>query len=123
VNWLQILTALLPLVPVGAEASALAPIVIELIQRIKSQSNMTTQQILDRAGITLDENKRMLLEDLERLQGSSPSPSPGGGPGGGSGSSTPGSGGSGSGGSTGGSGSTTGGPISGGGSTTGGGNN
>jgi hypothetical protein len=112
VNWLQILTTLLPLVPGGNEASVLAPVVLELIQRIKSQSNMTTEQILARAGVTLDENKRMLLEDLERLQGQS------GGSGSGAG------GGSSSGGATGG-GSTTGGPISsgGGGGSTGGGNN
>ncbi|HEX8139960.1 MAG TPA: hypothetical protein VF544_20535 [Pyrinomonadaceae bacterium] len=110
-NWLQILTTLLPLVPGGNEASVLAPVVLELIQRIKSQSNMTTEQILARAGVTLDENKRMLLEDLERLQSQS---STGGSSAGG---------GSGSGGATGGGGSTTGGPSSGGGSSTGGGNN
>lgn len=69
-NWLDILTALLPLVPdPGGEAAVLAPIVLQLIQRIRSQSNMTTDEILQRAGVTLDENKRMLLEDLERLQG------------------------------------------------------
>lgn len=109
-NWLQILTALLPLVPAGNEAATLAPIVIELIQRIRSQSNMTTEQILARAGVTLDENKRMLLEDLERLQGQNSSGSGSGGSSGGSS-------------GAGGGGSTTGGTINGGGSTPGGGNN
>ena len=69
-KWLDILVALLPLVPgPGGESAVLAQIVLELIQRIKSQSNMTTEQILKRAGVTLDENKKMLLEDLERLHG------------------------------------------------------
>ena len=73
-DWLTIITNLLPLVPgqAGNQATALAPIALELIQRIKSQTGMTTEEILDRAGATLDENKRMLLEDLERLQGANP---------------------------------------------------
>ena len=73
-DWLTIITNLLPLVPgpAGNQATALAPIALDLIQRIKSQTGMTTEEILDRAGATLDENKRMLLEDLERLQGANP---------------------------------------------------
>ena len=77
-DWLTIITNLLPLIPganssgTAAQATALAQIAAELIQRIKSQSNLTTEQILDRAGVTLDDNKRMLLEDLERLQGANP---------------------------------------------------
>ncbi len=73
-DWLTIITNLLPLIPgQGAgQATALAEVAAELIQRIKSQTGMTTEQILDRAGATLDENKRMLLEDLERLQGANP---------------------------------------------------
>lgn len=77
-DWLTIITNLLPLIPgvggsgTASQATALAQIAAELIQRIKSQGNLTTQQILDRAGVTLDENKRMLLEDLERLQGANP---------------------------------------------------
>jgi hypothetical protein len=74
VDWLTIITNLLPLIPgaAGNDATALAPIALELIQRIKSQTGMTTEAILDRAGVTLEENKRMLLEDLERLQGANP---------------------------------------------------
>ncbi len=72
-DWLTIITNLLPLLPGGGgQAGALAQIAADLIQRIKSQSGMTTEQILDRAGVTLDDNKRMLLEDLERLQGANP---------------------------------------------------
>lgn len=76
-DWLAIITNLLPLIPGGnsgtaGQATALAQIAAELIQRIKSQSGMTTEEILDRAGVTLDDNKRMLLEDLERLQGANP---------------------------------------------------
>lgn len=73
-DWLTIITNLLPLIPgqSGNQATALAPIALELIQRIKSQSGMTTEQILDRAGVTLDENKKMLLEDLAKLQGANP---------------------------------------------------
>ena len=73
-DWLTIITNLLPLVPgaAGNQATALAPIALELIQRIKSQTGMTTEEILDRAGATLDENKKMLLEDLEKLQGVNP---------------------------------------------------
>jgi hypothetical protein len=80
VDWITIITNLLPLIPgvggtgVAGQATALAPIALELIQRIKSQGNLTTEQILDRAGVTLDETKKMLLEDLERLQGANPNP-------------------------------------------------
>lgn len=77
-DWLAIINNLLPLIPGASsssavgDATALAQIAFDLIQRIKSQSGMTTEQILDRAGVTLDDNKRMLLEDLERLQGANP---------------------------------------------------
>ena len=73
-DWLTIITNLLPLIPGaggagGSQAIALAQIAADLIQRIKSQTGMTTEEILDRAGVTLDQNKQMLLEDLARLQG------------------------------------------------------
>jgi len=76
VDWLTIITNLLPLIPGagagGGQAMALAQVAADLIQRIKSQSGMTTEEILDRAGVTLDQNKQMLLDDLERLQGANP---------------------------------------------------
>lgn len=73
-DWLTIITNLLPLIPGasgagGGQALALAQVAADLIQRIKSQTGMTTEEILDRAGVTLDQNKQMLLEDLARLQG------------------------------------------------------
>ena len=76
-DWLTIITNLLPLIPgaggaTGSQAIALAQIAADLIQRIKSQTGMTTEEILDRAGVTLDQNKQMLLEDLARLQGANP---------------------------------------------------
>lgn len=72
-DWLQIIQSLLPLaeqtVPGLAEDAALIQIAIQLIERIKSQSGMTTDQIIDRAGLTLAENKIKLAEDTARLGG------------------------------------------------------
>jgi hypothetical protein len=72
-DWLQIIQSLLPLaeqtVPGIAEDAALIQIAIQLIERIKSQSGMTTDQIIDRAGLTLAENKIKLAEDTARLGG------------------------------------------------------
>ena len=67
-DWLSIIKALLPLVPVPgvAEAGVLANIAAQLIKHIKAQSGKTTAQILEEAGITLDENDQMLLEDLAK---------------------------------------------------------
>lgn len=67
-DWLSIIQALLPLVPVpgAAQAEELAIIAAKLIAYIKSQKGMTTDQILDRAGVTLDETQQMLLEDLAK---------------------------------------------------------
>jgi hypothetical protein len=70
---LTLLTQLAPLaasfVPGAGEIAAIAAIVAQLIAYIKQQSGMTTDQILDRAGVTLDENEKELLADLARLQG------------------------------------------------------
>ena len=94
-DWITIIEALLPLVsenvPGAAEDIELGKTALALIKRIKSQSGMTTDEILDRAGITLAQNKVRLAEEMERL-----GPGSGGGTGGGSGSGT--GGGSGSGG-------------------------
>jgi hypothetical protein len=96
-NWLTIIQSLLPLLAQnaggqGADAAELAEIALKLIERIKSQSGMTTEQILDRAGLTLQQNKIKLAEDMARLNAGS-----GSGSGTGSGS-TAGTGGSGTGG-------------------------
>lgn len=76
-DWMTIIINLLPLVPApgAGQATVLAQVALDLITRIKSQSGMTTDQIFERAGLTLEENKRMLLEDLERLHASSSPPS------------------------------------------------
>lgn len=72
-DWLQILQSLLPLaeqtVPGISEDAALVEIALKLIQRIKSQGGLTTDQIIDRAGLTLAENKIKLAEDTARLGG------------------------------------------------------
>jgi hypothetical protein len=72
-DWITIIESLLPLVaqniPGAAEDTALMEIALKLIQRIKSQSGMTTDQIIDRAGLTLAENKIKLAEDTARLGG------------------------------------------------------
>ena len=86
-DWMTIIVNLLPLVPApgAGQATVLAQIAFELIQRIKSQSNMTTEQILERAGLTLEANKLMLLEDMERLGMTGSGGKGGGGKGGGGG--------------------------------------
>jgi len=88
-DWMTIITNLLPLVPAtgsAGQATVLAQLALELITRIKSQTGMTTEQIFERAGLTLEQNKLMLLEDLERLNaGTGSGGSSGGGSGGGGG--------------------------------------
>ena len=70
---LALLTQLVPIastfVPGAGAAPEIIAAVANLIKYIKSQSGMTTDQILARAGVTLDENEMMLLEDKIRLGG------------------------------------------------------
>jgi hypothetical protein len=72
-NFVDLIQGLLPLVsqvvPGSAQATMLATAAINIIKLIQSQSNMTTDEILQRAGTTLDENEKMLIADLARLQG------------------------------------------------------
>lgn len=56
-----LITALLPLV------SNLTPVLIAALQHVRSQKDKTTLQIIEEAGIILQENERKLLEDLIRL--------------------------------------------------------
>jgi uncharacterized membrane protein YgcG len=75
-DWLSIIQSLLPLLAEnaggpGADAAELGDIALKLIQRIQSQSGMTTPQILDRAGLTLQQNKIRLAEDMARLNAGS----------------------------------------------------
>lgn len=59
---LEIINALLPLV------GNLAPLVVHLIAEIKGQTGMTSDQILDKASATLDEDSKALLAEQLRLQ-------------------------------------------------------
>jgi hypothetical protein len=70
---IQLLTELTPIagtfLPGAGAAPEIVAAVANLIKYIKEQSGMTTDQILARAGVTLDDNERMLLEDEIRLGG------------------------------------------------------
>ena len=66
---LPLLAPLLQLVPSGGAAPEIVAAVLAMIKYIKEQSGMTTDQILERAGVTLDDNEKMLLEDKIRLGG------------------------------------------------------
>ena len=63
----------------GGQVTLLATAAANLLAYIQQQSNMTTEQILDRAGATLEANEVELLEDLARLQGSGGGTGSGGG--------------------------------------------
>jgi len=77
-NFLTLISQLLPIassVAPGTVAgtSQFMPLVVaatNLIAYIQQQGGLTTEQILDRAGSTLDENEVELLKDMARLQGS-----------------------------------------------------
>lgn len=70
---LQLLTKLAPIAAKFAPGAAAVPEIVaavaNLIKYIKEQSGMSTDEILARAGVTLDENEKMLLEDQIRLGG------------------------------------------------------
>ena len=70
-NLLDVLTKLIPLaaplVPGAGAAPEIVAAVAALIKHIKEQSGKSTDQILADAGVTLDENDKMLLEDRIRL--------------------------------------------------------
>ena len=58
---LALLVALAPMLP------SLTAEVIAMIQKIKAQSGLTTDQILANASVTLDANDQKLIDDLKRL--------------------------------------------------------
>jgi hypothetical protein len=66
---LPLLAPLLQLVPGGGAAPEIVAAVLAMIKYIKEQTGMTTDEILERAGVTLDKNEKMLLEDKIRLGG------------------------------------------------------
>lgn len=66
---IPLLGPLLQIIPGGGAAPEIVAAVLAMIKYIKEQTNLTTDQILDRAGVTLDQNEQMLLEDKLRLGG------------------------------------------------------
>lgn len=91
----QLLNVLKTVAPnAGGDATLLATAVANIIAYIQQQKNLTTEQILQRAGAQLDANEVELLKDLARLQGASGSASGGSGTSGGSGGGTASGGGS-----------------------------
>jgi hypothetical protein len=66
---LPLLAPLLQLVSGGGAAPEIVAAVLAMIKYIKEQTGMTTDEILERAGVTLDKNEKMLLEDKIRLGG------------------------------------------------------
>jgi hypothetical protein len=86
-NFVTLISQLLPLVSnfapnAGGQVTLLATAAANIIAYIQQQNNLTTEQILDRAGAQLDANEIELLKDLTRLQGGGGG-TPGGGGGGG----------------------------------------
>ena len=72
-NLLALLAALAPLANQFAPGVGAAPEIVAavatMIKYIREQSGMTTDEILARAGVTLDEKEQMLLADKIRLGG------------------------------------------------------
>jgi hypothetical protein len=65
----QLLPIVTPLVPAAGEVGPLAIAAANIIAYIQQQKNLTTEQILARAGVQLDQNEIELLKDLAQLQG------------------------------------------------------
>ena len=65
----QLLPIVTPLVPAVGEVGPLATAAASIIAYIQQQKGLTTEQILDRAGVQLEDNEIELLKDLARLQG------------------------------------------------------
>jgi hypothetical protein len=59
-------------VPQAGQATDILIAIAALLKHISEQSGMTTDQILDRAGATLDDNEKKLLADQLRLHGGTP---------------------------------------------------
>jgi len=99
-DFVLLISQLLPLIsnvaPGAGQATLLATAAANIIAYIQQQKNLTTEQILQRAGAQLDANEIELLKDLARLQGGGGA-NPGGAPGAGGagGASSPGGGGGG----------------------------
>lgn len=57
------------ILPGAGAAPEIVAAVLAMIKYIKEQTGMTTDEILARAGDTLDANEKMLLDDLISLGG------------------------------------------------------
>jgi hypothetical protein len=73
-NFVTLISQLLPIVNsikpgLGGDATLLATAAANIIAYIQQQKNLTTDQILQRAGTQLAQHERDLLDDLARLQG------------------------------------------------------
>jgi hypothetical protein len=72
-DFVLLISQLLPLIsnvaPGAGQATLLATAAANIIAYIQQQKNLTTEQILERAGAQLDANEIELLKDLARLQG------------------------------------------------------
>jgi hypothetical protein len=70
---LQLISQLLPVAasfaPGGGKTQIFTTMAANLLAYIQQQSGLTTKQILDRAGATLDQNEIDLLSDLASLEG------------------------------------------------------
>jgi hypothetical protein len=66
---LPLLGPLLNLIPGGTLAPEVVAAILAMIAHIKKQSGLSTDQILARAKLTLDENETELLKDKIRLGG------------------------------------------------------
>jgi len=75
-NLLALLTKLAPLaatfVPQAGQSTDILIAIAALMKHISEQGGMTTDEILARAGATLDDNEKKLLEDQIRLRGATP---------------------------------------------------
>ena len=84
---IQLVTQLIPIaasfVPGGGQVQIFTTLAVNLLAYIQQQSGMTTEQILERAGASLDQNEIDLLSDLASLEGTGEAGGGGGGGGGG----------------------------------------
>jgi hypothetical protein len=65
----QLLPVAASFAPGGGKAQIFATLAGNLLAYIQQQSGMTTEQILARAGATLDQNEIDLLSDLASMEG------------------------------------------------------
>lgn len=68
-NYLEFLHRMLGVASAsGLPYAQIGQIAVELILKLKAHTGMTTEQLMEQAGITIDENTKWLTEDLVRLE-------------------------------------------------------